>query len=284
LTPEEYDALKADIEAHGVLEYVHVDENGEILVGHHRAQVALELGIEYPRHVVVGLTEQQKHEYAVRLESLGRATDSETKQWTALDLWHDPNVRVSKTKLAGLLGVHEASIRRWLKAGLPEHMRDGGAFGGSRTSDGGPEAPPERVPDARGRMQPTSHATYRRSAEPSSGPEGIAEPANGDVVGAAAADRVDTKPKVGDVRAQIAEQFDDEALAAEQRLAQHIELMARVRVTWLRFMIDNPPDVFTDGLDRGETEILIRDLDRFLDWLTQAKACAEAAKRPRRVV
>lgn len=37
LTPEEYEALKADIQANGVLIPVEVDEEGNILDGYHRA-------------------------------------------------------------------------------------------------------------------------------------------------------------------------------------------------------------------------------------------------------
>lgn len=49
LTDEQYDSLKGDIAAHGVFIPIDVDEDtGEILDGHHRAQIARELGIEAP--------------------------------------------------------------------------------------------------------------------------------------------------------------------------------------------------------------------------------------------
>jgi ParB-like chromosome segregation protein Spo0J len=106
LTDEEYAALKTDIEENGVLEYVHVDENGEILVGHHRARAAAELGIEYPRHVVVGLSEREKHEYAARLESLGRAKDIDTKKYTARHLYQGC-LGLSQKRIGDLVGVSQ---------------------------------------------------------------------------------------------------------------------------------------------------------------------------------
>ena len=52
--------LRASIEAHGVQVPVIVDEYGEILDGHHRMKLAAELGIECPREVREGLSEEAK--------------------------------------------------------------------------------------------------------------------------------------------------------------------------------------------------------------------------------
>src|SRR4051812_43707008 len=51
LTTEEYDALKTDIAARGVLVPVVVDQHGRLLDGHHRRQAAIELGIDCPAEV-----------------------------------------------------------------------------------------------------------------------------------------------------------------------------------------------------------------------------------------
>jgi ParB-like chromosome segregation protein Spo0J len=69
LTPEEIQALYADIEANGVRVPVDVDEDGNILDGHHRVEIATSIGIGYPVRVLDGLTEAQKvaHAYAVNL-------------------------------------------------------------------------------------------------------------------------------------------------------------------------------------------------------------------------
>lgn len=54
LSVEEYAALKADIAERGVLVPVVYDQHGNVLDGHHRQQIAVELGIDCPtdvRHV-----------------------------------------------------------------------------------------------------------------------------------------------------------------------------------------------------------------------------------------
>lgn len=48
LSPEQYAVLKADIEKRGVLVPVEVDQDGNLLDGHHRLKIAAELGIEAP--------------------------------------------------------------------------------------------------------------------------------------------------------------------------------------------------------------------------------------------
>jgi ParB-like chromosome segregation protein Spo0J len=258
LTDEEYAALKADIDQHGVLDYVHVDETGAILVGHHRARAAAELGIDYPRHVVYGLSEQQKHEYAVRLESLGRSKDMDTKRWTALNLWHDPNVRLNQKRIAELVGVGKSTVNDWI--------RDDDEQRGTQAPTAvnpAPDLPPTEastVQDAIGRQRPTTYAP--RQPAP-------ADPAD---------------PTVGDVREEIRAAFDEEGLAEDEALRRHMQAMARVRITWLRFISENPPGVFLDGLDRPGVASLIGDLDRFTNWIAQARAGAVEARRPRRVV
>lgn len=95
---------------------------------------------------------------------------------------------------------------------------------------------------------------------------------------------IDADPTVGDVRDAIRAAFDDEAVGAEMDAARHVADMARVRATWARFMGDNPPGVFAEGLNRGEIDRLLRDLDTFIGWLEQARACSVAARRPWKVV
>lgn len=61
LTPAAYEALRADIAVRGILVAIELDEAGAILDGHHRAQIASELGITtYPRVVRAGLSEAEK--------------------------------------------------------------------------------------------------------------------------------------------------------------------------------------------------------------------------------
>ena len=48
LRPDEYEALKADIAEHGILVPAEVDQDGQVLDGHHRIRIASELGIDCP--------------------------------------------------------------------------------------------------------------------------------------------------------------------------------------------------------------------------------------------
>jgi hypothetical protein len=52
LSDEQFDALRADIAANGVLTPVVNDQHGRIIDGNHRAAIATELGIDYPERVV----------------------------------------------------------------------------------------------------------------------------------------------------------------------------------------------------------------------------------------
>ncbi len=70
--PELHEALKADIVRRGQREPIQVDEQGNILVGHERARILAELGIEPDTVVVAGLSDEQKAEHAILSEVLRR--------------------------------------------------------------------------------------------------------------------------------------------------------------------------------------------------------------------
>ena len=72
LAPEASQALAEDIRRHGVLVAVEVDEEGNVLDGHHRVELAGELGIDYPVVVRSGLSETERIEHALRLNLLRR--------------------------------------------------------------------------------------------------------------------------------------------------------------------------------------------------------------------
>ncbi len=85
LTPIEYEALKADIAERGVLVPVEVDENGELLDGHHRVRAWEELCDEgvnlpaYPKLVRTGWTEDEKFNHAYKLNLLHRTLTREQR-------------------------------------------------------------------------------------------------------------------------------------------------------------------------------------------------------------
>jgi hypothetical protein len=80
LTAEEYAALRADIAANGVRVPVDVDENGQVLDGHHRSLIAAELGIDCPRRTLTGLTEAQKVAHAIAVNVHRRTLTQQQKR------------------------------------------------------------------------------------------------------------------------------------------------------------------------------------------------------------
>jgi ParB-like chromosome segregation protein Spo0J len=109
LTDDEYAALMADIKANGVLVPIEVDENGNVLDGHHRARICEELGISPPTVVRTGLTEDQKHEHALRLNLTRRHLTTVQKR----DLIHAELKRDasrSNRAIARLLGVDHKTV------------------------------------------------------------------------------------------------------------------------------------------------------------------------------
>ena len=81
----EYQALKSDIAENGVLVPIELDENGDILDGHHRLRAWEELrseGIDladYPRIIRSNLTEEQKRNHARSLNVLRRHLSREQR-------------------------------------------------------------------------------------------------------------------------------------------------------------------------------------------------------------
>jgi ParB-like chromosome segregation protein Spo0J len=72
LSEDQFDALKADIASAGIRVPIEVDEHGEVIDGHHRRAIAMELGIECPEVVVRGLEEFEKVDRAFVLNATRR--------------------------------------------------------------------------------------------------------------------------------------------------------------------------------------------------------------------
>jgi Homeodomain-like domain/ParB-like nuclease domain len=111
-SPEDYAALKADIEARGVLVAVEYDEDDHILDGVHRVQICQELGItEWPRVVRTGLSEEEKRAHAWRLNLARRHLSRSQKRAIAVTLrqegWTQENI-------AQMLSIKQPTISRWL--------------------------------------------------------------------------------------------------------------------------------------------------------------------------
>ena len=80
LSSEEYQELHESIKAEGVLEPIHVDEEGVVIDGHHRSKIANELGIPCPVITHDDLSESQKRSLAFTLNLKRRHLNREQRR------------------------------------------------------------------------------------------------------------------------------------------------------------------------------------------------------------
>ena len=115
LTPIEYEALKNDIAENGVLVPVEIDENGEILDGHHRIRAWQELESEganlpdYPRMIRAGMSEEQKRNHARKLNVLRRQMTKDEREAIMVDMRKDG---MSYRQIAEATGVNASTVMR----------------------------------------------------------------------------------------------------------------------------------------------------------------------------
>lgn len=110
LTPEEYESLKSDIAARGVMVPVEYDEQGNVLDGHHRIRVCQELGLtDWPKVVRLGMSEDAKREHVLALNLDRRHLTREQRAELVASLrvagW-------STTRIADRLHVSDETVRR----------------------------------------------------------------------------------------------------------------------------------------------------------------------------
>ncbi len=116
LSTEEFDALKADIEANGVIVPVDVDEDGNVLDGHHR----LKCDPKAPCRVVRGLSDAEKLAYVLssndRRRNLSPSQKAELlvkKKKLAARLREEDPKRWTQKEVARVLGVARETVRNW---------------------------------------------------------------------------------------------------------------------------------------------------------------------------
>jgi len=122
LTDEERASLTESIGTFGVLQPVITDEDGNILDGHHRAEIAAALGVECPRSVLAGLSEEQKIETAVVLNLARRHLDAEQKQALVAEL---RTRGLSIRWISERTGIPKSTVHRFSAAvpdGTPEYV------------------------------------------------------------------------------------------------------------------------------------------------------------------
>jgi hypothetical protein len=140
LTVEQRHILRQSIEENGVLEPVVFDEDGEILDGHHRVEIAEELGIEYPRRVIDDLDRPGKHMYALTVNVARRQLDQSTRGSLVA------RMRIRGMSIRGIaeaLGVSRGTVANDV----------------AQLSKSGQLEQPERITGADGKSRPASRPT-----------------------------------------------------------------------------------------------------------------------------
>lgn len=127
LGDEQFQGLKADILARGVLVDIEVDEDGLVLDGHQRARAVLALQAEghRPRYgikVRAGLTEDDKWAHSISMNFQRRQLNMIERRALAAEIRR--RFAWSTGRIGAILGVNQSTVVRWLDgvSGLPEHV------------------------------------------------------------------------------------------------------------------------------------------------------------------
>lgn len=152
LTADEVGALTADIRERGVMVPVELDEDGNILDGHHRAMIADSLGIEYPTVVRAGWSEDQKLTHVVALNAHRRHLTATERAEVVAQL---RRARLSTRAIARAVGVDHSTVVRDLGRGA--------------------DAPPDSVGGADGKTYPAVRALPPLSDDVRRGLDAIAD-------------------------------------------------------------------------------------------------------------
>ncbi len=116
LSSEEFAALKADHSVFGPKQKVEVDEDGNVLDGHHR----LKIDPDWPVLVVKGLSESEKRAHVLRSSSVHRNLSPEQeaevrqrKREVAFRLRDEDPKRWTQKRVADVLGVGQQTVSDW---------------------------------------------------------------------------------------------------------------------------------------------------------------------------
>ena len=116
LKTSEREALAADIKANGVLHPVVIDEDGNILDGHHRYSI----NRDAPTVTVEGLSEDEKKAYTIRANLARRNLTGDqtrevakTQREIARRLRQSDAKRWTQAAVGALLGIDRATVSKW---------------------------------------------------------------------------------------------------------------------------------------------------------------------------
>ena len=146
LSSEEYQELHDDIKVNGVLEPIHVDEEGVVIDGHHRSKIANELGIPCPVITHDDLDDAGKRSLAFTLNLKRRHLNREQRRaLIAESLKADP--QLSNREHARRTGASHPTVNT-----VREELEDRGEVEKFTTSKGGdgksyPASQPKREPE-----------------------------------------------------------------------------------------------------------------------------------------
>jgi N6-adenosine-specific RNA methylase IME4/ParB-like chromosome segregation protein Spo0J len=134
LSKDDYDRLAADIERRGVMVPIEVDEEGNILDGHHRKQIADSLRIDCPEKVREGMADHEKRLHAVALNIARRHLTDAQKVLIGREI--EPDAREEARRRQELLGrSHGAdpSVTNAAKGRAVDDVAKRVGFGSGRT-------------------------------------------------------------------------------------------------------------------------------------------------------
>lgn len=111
MSPHQFEALKLDIQEQGVLTPIDIDEEGNILDGHHRFRACQELGItNYPTIVRLELSEEEKRLFARKSNMMRRHLNrKQIRELIAAQLKETP--QWSNNRVAKELGVDSKTVK-----------------------------------------------------------------------------------------------------------------------------------------------------------------------------
>lgn len=110
LAPSDYDELKADIAARGVMVPVEYDEARNILDGHHRERICRELGItDFPSIIRYGMSEAEKRLHVRKLNLARRHLNREQRAEVMRQMRSEGN---TLQQIADAVGVDVATAQR----------------------------------------------------------------------------------------------------------------------------------------------------------------------------
>lgn len=274
LDAEQYDALRADIKAHGIRVPVDADENGQVLDGHHRSLIAAELGIDCPRRTVPGLTEAEKVAHAIAVNAHRRHLTQEQKRaLLAESIKAEPDA--SDREHARRVGTHNETA-----AAVRARLVDSGDVTESVTRT-----------DAAGRQQPASKPRPQASPSAAGSPDMTGErpaPALATGAGSPVVDRCTGEINPGAVPIDEHSDYRHEPLvnpvaAARAEVAKQPAMLAgkafdrlhtaRLLLTEAGSAADIVADLVHDGLvDGDQGDDWLPELDQLLPLLTDLAA------------